>query len=1037
MKKFKLINNITGWVIFLISAYVYISTIEPTASFWDCGEFIAASFKQEIGHPPGAPLFLMLGRIFTLFAGKNLELVPVTINILSALASAFTILFLFWTITLLVKRIIIKSENDYNTANILKIVITGIVGALSFTFTDSFWFSAVEGEVYATSSLFTAIVFWAILKWEQEFEKPNSNRWILFIAYMIGLSIGVHLLNLLAIPAIVLVYYFKKNEFSYKKLFEALGVSALILIGILYIIIPFTIKIAAQFDLLFVNSFGLPVWSGFLFFIFALFSLLIYGILKTYFKEKYFLNITLLSILLILIGYSTYTMIVIRSLANPSMDQNDPENPFALLSYLNREQYGDRPLIYGPYFNARPIKVEKKSPVYSLIDGKYVITSYKLKYIYDKRFMTFFPRMWSNNEDEHIDAYIRWAKIKESDIYEPVRDESGNIKRKEDGTIMYDRNNPKNPPTFAQNLRFFFKYQLGHMYIRYFMWNFVGRQNDIQSHFKEEINKGNWISGIKFLDSIRLGNQDKLPYSITKNKGYNRYYFLPLILGLLGILVQWNKDRKGFWAIFMFFFMTGIAIILYLNQNPIQPRERDYSYAGSFYAFAIWIGIGVLLIIDTLSKYIKEIPACIVAFILTFFGVPYILAKENWDDHDRSGRYVARDCAYNFLESCNKNAILFTNGDNDTFPLWYAQEVENIRTDVRVVNLSYLGADWYINQMKRKVYKSDPLPISMTKDKFIQGKRDVVYLVPKFKEAIELKKAMEFLISDHPATKTLPEFDEKIDYLPNNKFLLKVEKDKVIKNGLVNPKDSLKIENEIKFEINRRYLLKNHIIVLDILSTNDWERPIGWAITVSPDNYLNLNEYLFNKGMVYELMPIKTNIESTYGRGIDVDRMYENLMFKFKYGNVKDKKVYCDENIRRILLNIRNNFAILSDVLYQMGKKDSAKNIILKSFEEIPDHALPYDFLAVPLAYNLYRIGDKDKANEIFETIFENACSELDYIESVPKNFYPFMSYEIKTNLYVLNQLNYIAEENKIENLKNKIKEKIDSYKNLIYYLEF
>lgn len=1037
MKRFKLINNIVGWIVFFIATFVYISTIEPTASFWDCGEFIAASFKQEIGHPPGAPLFLMIGRIFTLFAGKNLEAVPVAINILSALASAFTILFLFWTITILARKIIIKDESGYNNINILKIIITGIIGSLAFAFTDSFWFSAVEGEVYATSSLFTAVVFWAILKWEEEFGNPRANRWILFIAYMVGLSIGVHLLNLLAIPAIVLVYYFKRNEFSYKKLIEALGVSALILIGILYIIIPYTIKIAAQFDLLFVNSLGLPVWSGFLFFIFAIFISLFYGIYKTFVKQKYFLNITLLSILLILIGYSSYTMIVIRSLANPSMDQNDPENPFALLSYLNREQYGDRPLLYGPYFNARPIKVEKKSPVYNLIDGKYVITGYKLKYIYDKNFMTLFPRMWSNNEDEHIDAYIRWAKIKESEIFEPVRDGNGNIKRNENGSIIYDRSTPKNPPTFAQNLRFFFRYQLGHMYFRYFMWNFVGRQNDIQSHYKEEINKGNWISGIKFIDAIRLKSQDKLPYSITKNKGYNRYYFLPLILGILGLIVQWKTDKKSFWTVLTFFFMTGIAIILYLNQNPIQPRERDYSYAGSFYAFSIWIGIGVLFVIDLFSKYINEKYSTIIAFLLTFFSVPYILAKENWNDHDRSGRYIARDCAYNFLESCDKNAILFTNGDNDTFPLWYAQEVENIRTDVRVVNLSYLGADWYINQMKRKVYKSDPLPITMTKDKFIQGKRDVVYLVPKFEDYTELKKAMDFLISDHPATKSLPEFDEKIDYLPNNKFALPVNKENVLKSGIVNIKDSAKILNEIKFNINRRYLLKNHVMVLDILATNNWERPICWAITVSPDNYLNLNEYLYNQGMVYKLAPIKSEIESVYGKGIDVDKMYENLMFKFKYGNVKDKKVYCDENIRRILLNMRNNFALLSDILYQMGKKDSAKNLILKSFEEIPDHALPFDFLAVPLAYNLYRIGEKEKAEEIFNKIFENACSELDYVISIPKDYYPYMSYEIRANLYVLNQLNYISEENNIESLKSKVKQKFDNYRGLLYFLQF
>ncbi|NJK87089.1 MAG: DUF2723 domain-containing protein [Bacteroidales bacterium] len=722
MKNYNRINAIAGWIVFAIASFVYLATIEPTASFWDPGEFISAAFKLEVGHPPGAPLFMIMGRVFTLFAGGDTSRVAIVVNALSALMSSFTILFLFWSITHIAKKITVKDDESLTMGNLTAIIGSGIVGALAYTFSDSFWFSAVEGEVYATSSLFTAVVFWAILKWENIADKPHAIRWIVLIAYLMGLSIGIHLLNLLAIPAIVLVYYFRRNPLTFKGTLKALIISGVILFTTMYMVIPGFVKIASWFELLFVNSFGLPYWSGVLFYLIVLIGLIVWGIYLPK-NNQVILNTLLVSLTVFVLGYSSYGMTVIRSLANPPMDQNDPENPFALLGYLNREQYGDRPLFSGQYFNA-PVESQKDGrPVYTPLNGKYEKTSHKINTKYNPDFTTIFPRMWSS-EQNHIDAYLRWANIEESKVFQPRTDESGNVLRDNRGNIMYDRSKPKKAPTFSQNIVFFVRYQLVHMYFRYFMWNFAGRQNDVQAQFSEEINKGNWISGIKFIDEIRLGNQDKLPNSMLNNKARNTYYFLPLILGILGMIFLYKRNQKDFWVVFVFFIMTGAAIVIYLNQNPIQPRERDYAFAGSFYAFAIYIGLGVLFLNNLLKKYLPGNISSISATTLSFI-VPLIMGTENWDDHDRSGRYVARDFAHNYLESCDENAILFTNGDNDTFPLWYAQEVEGIRTDVRVVNLSYLTADWYIEQMQRKAYKSEPLPLTLTKEKYIQGNRDV------------------------------------------------------------------------------------------------------------------------------------------------------------------------------------------------------------------------------------------------------------------------------------------------------------------------
>src|SRR6056297_48180 len=710
MNNFKTVNRISGWVIFLIAATVYLLTIEPTTSFWDCGEFIASAYKLQVGHPPGAPLFMIISRFFTFFAGGDVTQAAKMVNAMSGIASAFTILFLFWTITHLAKKMFPASEK-LSLAQTIAIIGSGAVGALAYTFSDTFWFSAVEGEVYAMSSLFTAFVFWAILKWENIADQKYSNRWLVLIAYLMGLSIGVHLLNLLAIPAIVFVFYFKKYKITKAGMFKAFLVSMIILGAIMYVIIPGLVKVASWFDLLFVNGFGLPFKSGVIFYIVLLLALISWGLYYTSKKKKIILNTIILFITVIVIGYSSFAMIVIRSIANPPMDENNPETVFNLLHYINREQYGSRPLFKGQYYNA-PIVDSETPHTYRQKNGKY-IKSYSLNdiYEYDERFTTIFPRMYSPDPN-HVEEYKKWADIKGKKV--PVSNYQG-------------KQEIRHVPTFGENLKFFFRYQVGHMYWRYFMWNFSGRQNDTQGH--GELLNGNWIRGINFIDNKHIGPQDNLPDSIKNHKARNTYFMLPLLLGLFGFFFHLKRHSNDFMVVLLLFILTGIAIVVYLNQYPMQPRERDYAYAGSFYAFSIWIGIGVAGLIEYAGKKLDHAAVPVVIAVASLVAVPGLMAMENWDDHDRSDRYTARAFARNYLNSVDENAIIFTNGDNDTFPLWYVQEVEGFRTDVRVVNLSYLTADWYIEQMMFQFYESDPLPLSMSLDDYRQGTRDYVYLV--------------------------------------------------------------------------------------------------------------------------------------------------------------------------------------------------------------------------------------------------------------------------------------------------------------------
>jgi hypothetical protein len=1084
MKRFTSLNNLTGWIIFAIAAFTYLSTLEPTASFWDCGEFIAASFKLEVGHPPGAPFFLLIGRLFTLFAGGNTSKVALMVNAMSGIFSALTILFLFWTITHLVRKMLLKGDREATSAEIFVILGSGVIGALAYTFSDTFWFSAVEGEVYASSSLFTAVVFWAVLKWENVADEKYSNRWLVLIAYLMGLSIGVHLLNLLAIPAIVLIYYFKKYQVTKNGILLALLVSGVILACIMYILIPGLVKFAAIFERIFINGVGLPYFSGVLIYFVLLLLLIVYGLRYSYNHEKILANTILLMITTIIIGYSSYALIIIRSQANPPMDQNNPENFFNLLSYLNREQYGDRPLIYGPYFNATITKEKKGKPVFVPENGKYKIISYKPDYEYDNAYKTIFPRMYSN-QPEHIDAYISWAKLKKSDLFEVKLDRSGQVIKDRYGDIVYDYNQPKAKPGFSDNLRFFIRYQLGYMYFRYFMWDFSGRQNDIQGNFKEEITSGNWITGIKFLDSARLGNQEKLTKSMKENKARNTFFMLPLLLGLIGMFFQYREDNKNFWVVMSLFFFTGIAIVLYLNQNPLQPRERDYAYAGSFYAFTIWIGIAVvalyksarkadlklvstfairgliviavlgvfdvasnsrltftwsalmllifilllLLIMKLVGSVFRNEKILAIIVIVLCLPIPILMAAENWNDHDRSGRYVARDFASNYLNSCEKNAILYTNGDNDTFPLWYAQEVEGVRTDVRVINLSYLSADWYIEQMERKVYESEPVRMTLKKGQYQQGTRDIVYLYDMARGYADLSEAIKFLADDKLQKQYSPAgVPQDINFLPQHKFSLKADSSLVFSNGTIKPEMASRYTPELKWEISRGYLTKNHVMALDFLATNQWQRPICYAITVGNENYTGLDDHFEMQGMAYRVIPALTVDSIGYAGGMNAEVMYDNMMNKFKWGGVSEEGVYLDENCVRMISNMRNNFGSLTTLLIRQGKKEKALKVIERCNELFPDEKIPYDLYMITFVDSYFKLGETSKAEELATMILDNTVEDFEFYLSLEKPFSSYLKYEKRITAHVISELIRISHNNGDKKFSASIQQRFEEY---------
>lgn len=1089
MKQYRLVDNIFGWVAFIIAAFTYCSTIEPTASFWDCPEFITTAYKQEIGHPPGAPFFMLLGNFFTHFASDTTQVAKM-VNTMSALLSAVCIMFLFWTITHLARRLVISDWKELTTSKLIAIEASGMVGALIYTFSDTFWFSAVEGEVYAFSSAFTAVVFWLILKWEDHADEPHSDRWLVLIAYMTGLSIGVHLLNLLCIPAIVLVYYYKKvPHANLKGSLLALFLSFLVVVAVLYGVVPGIITVGGWFELFFVNTLGCPFNTGEIVYIICLVASVIWGIYETcnaseknekkqniafvlgfgmlgipfygygwtaaitgiivlvilWFvlgykrkqevvtgvdestgiaKKKMQLlplisarvkNTALLCMLMLMIGYSSYALIVIRSSANPPMDQNSPEDIFTLGSYLSRDQYGDRPLFYGQAYTSqvalevdgnmcKPV-MKEGAPVYqrkekTSADEKdsYFVVSHKNKYIYAQNML--FPRMYSS---AHAQAYEDWM---------------GGVEGTE---IPYDRCGESmmvKMPSQFDNIRFFLSYQCNFMYWRYFMWNFAGRQNDIQGNGEPE--HGNWITGFSFIDDSLYGDQSKLPDDLKENKGHNVFYCMPLILGLIGLFWQaWYTRKKKvmkngkeeevllpigiqqFWIVFFLFFMTGLAIVIYLNQTPMQPRERDYAYAGSFYAYAIWCGLGVLAIIDILKRKMKLSGTAVTAIVaVVTLLVPIQMASQTWDDHDRSNRYTCRDFGQNYLMSLQEkgNPIIFTNGDNDTFPLWYNQEVEGVGTDARVCNLSYLQTDWYIDQMMRPAYNSPSVPITWPRLDFCSGTNEYVSVEPEAK-----KQILDFYKQD-PENAKKQFGDEPFElknilknwvrsknpdmhFIPTDTLYVTIDKEAVKKSGMMMATDSIPDKMVISLT-GKNALYKGDLMMLEMLAQCNWTRPLYVALTVSEENYMNLGDNFVQEGLVNRITPFTTNKPGA--KNFDTEKAYHNIMTRFKFGNLKQKGLYIDETTMRMCYTHRRLLGQTALQLIAEGKKQKAINILKKADVEIPTYNVPLDYLngGIDMARGWLMTGQKAKGKEYVEAIWKNASQYLNYYLSLPNDLF-------------------------------------------------
>ena len=1039
MKQYRLVDNIFGWIAFAIAAIVYCSTIEPTASFWDCPEFIVTGYKLEVGHPPGAPFFMLTANLFSQFVSDPTQVAKM-VNIMSALLSATCILFLFWSITHLARKLILKDWNELTLGKLIAIEGSGMVGALIYTFSDTFWFSAVEGEVYAYSSAFTAVVFWLILKWEDQADEPHSDRWLVLIAYMTGLSIGVHLLNLLCVPAIVLVFYYRKfPNADLKGSIIALLISFALVTAILYGVIPGIITVGGWFELFFVNTLGFSFNTGLIIYILLLILTVVWAIYESYMaknakrenlsfllsigmlgipfygygwsafiigvivlavlwfvlnikKEKKALvtsrikNTILLSLLMIMIGYSSYALIIIRSAANTPMDQNSPEDIFTLGSYLSRDQYGYRPLLYGQTFNSqlalkqegnmcRPV-VHKGAPIYQQKEKEsadekdsYTVIHHKTKYEYAQNM--FFPRMY---DSKFADVYEQWM---------------GEMNYT---SVPYDRCGEYidvQIPSQLDNLRFFLSYQCNFMYWRYFMWNFAGRQNDIQGNGEPE--HGNWITGIPFIDNAMYGDQDKLPDELKENKGRNVFYCLPLLLGLIGLFWQTYRGKRGveqFWVVFFLFFMTGLAIVIYLNQTPLQPRERDYAYAGSFYAFAIWCGLGVAAIIDMLKKRIKTeavwLPA---AVALACLLVPIQMASQTWDDHDRSGRSTCRDFGSNYLMSLQEkgNPIIFTNGDNDTFPLWYCQEAEGLRTDARVCNLSYLQTDWYIDQMKRQAYDSPSLPITWERLKYCTGVNEYIDIVPSLKE--DIKKAFEMSPEDAKNAFGEEPFelkniiknwiltnDKNMHVIPTDTIYLTVDKEAVKKSGMLMAADSIPDKMVISLK-NKGGLYKGDLMILEMLANANWTRPIYVATTVGSDNYMHLGENFVQEGLANRITPFTTTAPGT--KNFDTEKVYDNLMHKFKFGGLDNKDIYIDETIMRMCYTHRRLFASLAQHLVEEGDNKRALEVLDYAQKVLPDYNIPMVWVsgADQIASAYYNAGEPEKAKKILRDMIEN-CSQ-------------------------------------------------------------
>ena len=1086
MKQFRLVDNIMGWLAFAIAAVVYCSTIEPTASFWDCPEFISTGYKLEIGHPPGAPFFMLTANLFSQFASDPSH-VAYMVNMMSALMSAATILFLFWTISHLVRRLLVKDWSQLTAAKLIAIEASAMVGALIYTFSDTFWFSAVEGEVYAYSSAFTAVVFWLILKWEDQADQPHADRWLVLIMYMTGLSIGVHLLNLLCLPAIVLVYYYRKfptddPKRDLKGSLIALGISVVILAAVLYGVVPGIVQVGGWFELLFVNTLGMPFNTGEIVYIFLLIGIIIWAIYETYnnLNEKrqniafllavamlgipfyghgwsafiiglvvlavmWFVlgykkdkkplvsarikNTSLLCMLMLMIGYSSYALIVIRSAANPPMDQNSPEDIFTLGEYLGREQYGQRPLFYGQAYTSqvalekdgeycRPV-MQKGDPVWQRKEkasadekDQYFVVRTKDEYKYAQNML--FPRMYSS---AHRDAYESWM---------------GGVSGSE---VQYDRCgemvNVKVPSQF-ENLRFFISYQCNFMYWRYFMWNFAGRQNDLQGN--GELEHGNWLSGFEWFDNWRLGDQDLLPDDLKENKGHNVFYCLPLLLGLIGLFWQSlakhhgsKTDQTGirqFWVVFFLFFMTGLAIVIYLNQTPMQPRERDYAYAGSFYAFAIWCGIGVAAIIEMLKEALKKVNPLVLAAVVSLLClcVPVQMASQTWDDHDRSGRYTCRDFGQNYLMSLqdNSNPIIYTNGDNDTFPLWYNQDVEGVRTDARVCNLSYLQTDWYIDQMRRPAYDSPSVPISWERIEYCAGTNEYVTVEPDMKEAVlehyreNPEEAREQFGDDPFELKNVLKYwvrskNQDLHMIPTDTLYMTIDKDAVRKSGMMMAADSIPDRMVISLK-GKHALYKGDLMILEMLAECNWTRPIYVAVSVGDDNYINLGDNTVTEGLVYRITPFTTSdggkpIDGV--RNFDTKRTYDNVMNRFKFGGIDKKGIYLDETVMRMCYTHRRIMAKLAYELIIEGQNEKAEKVLRYTAEQIPSYNVAHNYTSgsMDMARSWASLGNKKEALAIMDDLWKSASQYMRWYCNLDGFRFEAAQNDCAVQLYIMQQL--------------------------------
>ena len=1098
MKQFKLIDTLMGWIAFAIAAFVYCSTIEPTASFWDCPEFITTAFKLEVGHPPGAPFFMLTGNLFSQFTDDPTK-VAMMVNIMSAMLSAACIMFLFWSISHLTRKLVGENGQIKTWGQGLTVELAAMTGAMAYTFSDTFWYSAVEGEVYAYSSLFTAVVFWLILKWEDNADKPGADRWLILIAYLTGLSIGVHLLNLLCLPALVLVWYYKRNTNPNVKgsLMALLGSFVLVAV-VLYGIVPGIVKVGGWFELLFVNKLDQPFNTGLIMYLLVLIATVLWAIWEStkqksrlrmnlsfiasigmlgipfyghgissvvigvvamvvlYFVLNYakdgihwvsarLMNTTLLCLLMIMIGYSSYAVIVIRSEANPPMDQNSPEDVFTLGSYLARDQYGDSPLLYGQPYSS-PVKMEVKgqyyvpaytegAPQYQRVEKKtedepdrYEIIDYKKKYIYAYNML--FPRMHS---DRHKNNYEEWM---------------GGIEGKNVTIDHLGERKTIKVPTMWENLYFFYSYQVNFMYWRYFMWNFAGRQNDIQGHGEYE--HGNWITGIPFLDNMRLGDQSKLPTELRENKGRNVFYCLPLLLGIIGLIWQVNKristkdgmvdeGVKQFWVVFFLFFMTGLAIVLYLNQTPVQPRERDYAYAGSFYAFAIWIGLGVAAISDLLNKFVfkkHDTMGAVMSGLCLL--VPVQMASQTWDDHDRSGRYTCRDFGQNYLMSLDegKAPIIFTNGDNDTFPLWYCQETEGFRTDARVCNLSYLQTDWYIDQMKRPAYDSPAVPITWKRLQYVTGTREGISVRPgELERAIEILKddpqAMRELLGENPyelsniIDKWILNDDEALQCFPTDSVVITIDKEAVRRSGMMIAGDSIPDVMHISLK-GKRAVYKNEMMIYEMLCRTNWERPMYVACTVGSDNYGSLGNNFVREGLADRITPFNTK-ES--GMTMDTERMYDNLMNKFRFGGLDNPDIYLDETVLRMCYTHRRLFATLAMQLMREGKEEKALEVVRYAKKVIPAETVRHNYMSgsMDLARVWLMHGEKQEAEGIVTDIATNACEYLDWYATLNPRVQQSCAQDILYNVYQLSNAVEILESAESANLKE-MEEKLQAY---------